>query len=74
MIFRLFDKFLVKGILCEVRLINQGKAFVAPLEDTPADNGRSHLACCIFEILDEKGRDRTGVKAKVVSNVACGAV
>lgn len=72
--YSMYDKFVVRGVLCEVRVINNGMAWVFPCDDTPGANGRTDLACVSFEVLDAKGRGKNGVKAKVVTNVECGAI
>lgn len=74
MMYQIGDKFVVHGILCEVRVINRGKAWVCPLDDTPSGSGHVHLNCVTLEVLDENGIDRKGNKALVVNNSQSGAV
>ena len=71
--YTLGDKFIVKNIECEVKYINNGKAWVFPLEDLDF-NGKRYLACACFEVLDEKGIDSTGNKALVLHNKECKSV
>ncbi len=74
MLYSLYDKFLVNGILCQVRYINHGKAWVAPIDDLEGTEGKTLYSFVTFEVLDEKGRDRAGNKALVVTNTESGAV
>lgn len=68
MLFQLGDKFVVQGILTEVRYINAGKAWVFPIEDEKAEFGRMHLTCVAIDTIDENGNDSKGDKAKSVVN------
>lgn len=68
MIFRIGDKFLIQGILTEVRYINAGKAWAFPVDDEQAEYGRTHLSCVALDTIDEKGRDSKGNKVKAVTN------
>lgn len=76
MLYSLYDKFIVDGILCQVRYINHGKAWVSPVDDADADagEGKTHYTFITMAVLDEKGRDRNGRKALVVTNIQSGAV
>lgn len=69
MIYSIGDKFMLTGILCEVRHINRGKAWVALVEDSELG-----LKNVCFEVLNEKGKDRQGNKAYPVVNQECAAV
>ncbi len=74
MLYSIGDKFLVQGIECEVKYVNNKKAWVAPIEDTEFENGKKLLKCITIEVLDEKGRDSKGNKAQVLNNSECQAV
>lgn len=74
MLYGIGNKFLVDGILSEVRYINNNKAFVCPVEDTPGEHGRMMLRCVVFDVLDEKGRSKSGCKAIPVNESPSGAV
>ncbi len=71
MLYQINDKFLVDNILCEVRHINNGSAWVSPIEDL---EDYLHYSSLAFEVLDEKGFDRKGNKAIVINNMQSGAV
>lgn len=75
MIYNIGDKFLVKNVLCEVRFVNQNKAWVAPVEnDVDYLTGRFYQTCTTFDVLDEKGCDTSGNRAQAVHNKDCAAV
>lgn len=73
MLYHIGDKFLVRNILSEVKYINCGKAWVAPVEDVTVDD-KVYLKCVTFEVLDSKGKDSNGNKSQVVVNKECQAV
>lgn len=75
MMYQIGDKFIVQDVLCEVRYINCGKAWVVSLEDVESRPGEMrHLSFIAFAVLDEIGYDKSGNKAVVVNNIQSGAV
>jgi hypothetical protein len=73
--YSLGDKFVIRGVLCQVGYTNVGKAWLFPIDDIESTGGQVTAHSFVsFEVLDEKGRDRQGNKALVVNNVECGAV
>lgn len=58
MLYHLYDKFLVDGVLTEVLYINAGKAWVAPVEGESVG-----LKGICIDVLDEKGRNKRGHRA-----------
>lgn len=63
------DKFLYKGIECVVRYINNGNAWLAPI-----DHSDEHHVCLTLGYINEKGVDKDGNKAMTLSNRDCLAV
>lgn len=60
--YKLRDQIVVRGVICEVRMIFPSGAVVCPLVDCWVA-GEPEFKGCMFEILDSKGRDRSGRKA-----------
>lgn len=65
MIYHIGDKFLVGDVEVEVGVVNQGMAWVFPVE------GSTHI--CVGR-LDENGISQNGTKAIPIMNVECMAV
>lgn len=74
MLYSMFDKFIVRGILCQVKYVNAGKAWVVPTENVDLGDGRTLYDFVVFDVLNEKGLDSQGNKALVVNNSESGAV
>lgn len=73
MLYSIGDQFLVRNVVCEVRFINNGKAWLFPVEDS--EYGEDfYITCLAYEVLDNRGRTRSGEKAAVVVNARSGAV
>lgn len=73
MIYHIGDKFLVNNIESKVIFINNENAWVAPTEDIII-KGVKYYTFCAFEMLNEKGIDSNGKRAKVINNKECGAI
>lgn len=74
MLYSLGDKFVVQGVLCEVRFISHKKALVCPAEDGYDREGRRVLMGLVMNVLDERGKDLQKNKAFSVTNKECQAV
>lgn len=75
MLYNVGDKFVVRNVLCEVRFVNNDKAWVFPVDDEiNYSAGQFYLSCMAFDVLDGKGKNKAGEKAKPVINKDCGAV
>lgn len=73
MLYSLKDQFLVRGISCEIVYINQGNAYVAPLEDDNFESKKIYRGC-VFEIINSSGVDKQGFKAVSINSTSCFAV
>ena len=71
MLYNLGDMFLVDEVLCVVVYINNNKAWVAPKDE---DIMRGLLPGLVFNVLDQRGRDKKGRKALPVVNKESQAV
>lgn len=72
------DKFIVNGVEGIVKYVNNGYAWLFPLQDQisfeNSFNGSQLMSGLAFAKLDEKGRLSDGTRAFAVINTECAAV
>lgn len=68
------DKLLVHGIECVVVYVNNGNAWVSPVNDEEMLDGNKLYKNCAFDVVNQKGRTKNGSKVYSIINADCGAV
>ncbi len=72
--YQIGDRFLVQGIPCEIKYINNDKAWVFPLDVEEQGNGNTLNPCIAFEVINKKGLDSKGNKVYSLLNYESMAV
>lgn len=63
--YKIGDQFLLGDMIVEVRYINNGMAWIAPIEDS-GEGPTKRYSAVVFDVLDEEGLDRDGNQATFV--------
>lgn len=74
MIFTLKDKYVYEGIECEIAHINNGNAWLVPLQDEGYVDGKLILKGLVITKVNSKGIADNGKKILAISKLTCGAI